>query len=93
MTDILHFELYGGLDRLVGQPRLQLAGLQAQTTLGEALQQLAQQYPALAERLERCACAVGDRLVPRQQRLNEIFDPAAATHHHTVALLPPVVGG
>lgn len=49
-----------------------------------ALAALESQWPALASELPRCACAIGDELVPRTQPLQA---------GEELVLLPPVGGG
>ena len=56
----------------------------AALSISEVLMQLAQDYPAASAMLERCACAIGEDIVPRQTQL---------TTDTTVVLLSPVAGG
>lgn len=49
-----------------------------------ALANLEAQYPAVAGELPRCACAIGDQIVPRSHQLNAGDE---------LVLLPPVGGG
>lgn len=53
-------------------------------TVEDALNELAQRVPELSEYFFHSACAVGDAIVLRQQRL----EPGTR-----LALLPPVAGG
>lgn len=78
------FEFFGVLERLAGAPILQVGLAGAHPTVDDALAELAQRLPDLQEHLSRCACAVGDAMVLRHQRL------VPGTH---LALLPPVAGG
>lgn len=76
-------ELYGVLQQAAQAKALELPS-QPGETVAAFLARLAQAVPLLAPHLERCACAVGDELIPRGETL-----PAYAT----VAVLPPVSGG
>ena len=53
-------------------------------SISEVLMQIAQDYPAASAMLERCACAIGEDIVPRQTLLNT---------NTTLVLLSPVAGG
>ena len=77
------FDLFGVLGRLAGATSLGV-GVPPGTTVEQALAALAQLQPALAPELPRCACAIGDTVVPRTR-------PLAAGER--LALLPPVSGG
>lgn len=78
------FEFFGVLERLAGAPALELQLPEGGLSVDDALAELAQRLPDLQEHLSRCACAVGDAMVLRHQRL------VPGTH---LALLPPVAGG
>ncbi len=78
------FEFFGVLQRLAGSAALQMNLSATNATVEDALQELAQRLPDLAGPLSRSACAVGDAIVPRQQRLAPGM---------RLALLPPVAGG
>lgn len=54
------------------------------STIGEVLAQLEQDYPAAFAMIERCACAIGEDIIPRQTRLHS---------NNTLVLLSPVAGG
>ncbi len=82
MTTIV-FEFHGQLQRLAGGDEYRLS-LATPATLAAALEQLAIARPELATALARCACAVGDRLLLRRERLDD---------GERIALLPPVAGG
>lgn len=49
-----------------------------------ALVALVEKYPAVANELPRCACAIGDEIVPRSYQLQAGDE---------LVLLPPVGGG
>lgn len=78
------FEFYGVLQRLAGAPQRAIEVDAAGAMIGAALERLAREVPALAGELERSACAVGDALVSRSDRLAGDL---------TIAVLPPVAGG
>lgn len=73
-------ELYGVLQRLAGASVLKVQ-LPENATAADALAQLP---GAWAQRLDNCACAIGEELVPRTQVLHEGV---------RLALIPPVSGG
>lgn len=52
--------------------------------IADVLLQLEQLYPDTKQMLERCACAIGEDIVPRQTLLN---------HDTTLVMLSPVAGG
>lgn len=80
---VVMFELVAALERQAGCHRLQVQLAQG-ATVGDALLLLQHEYPDLAGAIERCACAVGDAIVPRLAPL-----PA----NDPIVLLPPVSGG
>jgi molybdopterin converting factor small subunit len=77
-------EFWGPLERLAGAKSRALTLAQAAPTVADVLAELARQMPELAERLERAAVALGDRLLQRRELVS-----AGAR----LALLPPVAGG
>ncbi|MEJ2898811.1 MoaD/ThiS family protein [Acinetobacter sp. NS-4] len=54
------------------------------STVAQVLAQVAQDYPAAFTMIERCACAIGEDIIPRQTRLDA---------DSTLVLLSPVAGG
>lgn len=56
----------------------------ADSQINTALNSLIAQYPAVANELPRCACAIGDEIVPRSYQLQTGDE---------LVLLPPVGGG
>lgn len=78
------FELVAALERQAGCHRLQVQVAGVGATVGDALLLLQHEYPELAGAIERCACAVGDAIVPRLTPLPQ---------HAAIVLLPPVSGG
>ncbi|HET8881004.1 MAG TPA: MoaD/ThiS family protein [Solimonas sp.] len=77
------FEFHGQLLRLAGAETRTLS-FDAPVSLAEALSQLGEDVPELDAMLARCACAIGERLVLRRERLDADC---------RIALLPPVGGG
>ncbi len=73
---------YGAVERLL--PKDLKLDVAAQTAVAEVLAQVQQAYPDAAESIERCACAIGEDIIPRQQRLD---------HNTDLVLLSPVAGG
>ncbi|WP_425916913.1 MoaD/ThiS family protein [Acinetobacter sp. TSRC1-2] len=54
------------------------------TQVDEILAQIAQDYPAAFQLLERCACAIGEDIISRQTQFHA---------DSTLVLLSPVAGG
>jgi molybdopterin converting factor small subunit len=79
----IFLDCYGVTARLAGGPQHCLR-LVPGAAIGDALAQAARRWPDLARVLPDCACAIGDRVVPRTR-------PLAAGER--LALLPPVSGG
>lgn len=78
----LTVEFHGVLRRLAGADTQQLE-LPEGASAAAALDAL-NGPPELHQRLENCACAIGDRLVARTEILSE---------GETLVLIPPVSGG
>lgn len=78
----IKIESFGAIERLL-PANLSLTCL-AQQSIAEVLQQVTDQFPESFSMLERCACAIGEDIVPRQ---------TALVHDSTVVLLSPVAGG
>jgi molybdopterin converting factor small subunit len=76
-------ELHGVLQRLAGARELMLE-MSEGATAADVFAQLQGRSAELSKRLEVCACAVGDRLVPRTEPLHDGI---------TLVLIPPVSGG
>ncbi|MCP1673650.1 molybdopterin converting factor small subunit [Natronocella acetinitrilica] len=81
---MLVVEFYGVLQQAAGGKRLELSGVEPGCTVGDALEHLRQEVPALEPHLPRLACAQGDRLVRRNQAIDT---------DKPLVLLPPVSGG
>ncbi|HUP91310.1 MAG TPA: MoaD/ThiS family protein [Solimonas sp.] len=79
----LRIELYGVLQRLAGVRDLMLE-LPEGATAADALAQLQPRSAELVARLAQCACAIGDRIVTRDEPLID---------GSTLVLIPPVSGG
>lgn len=79
----LTFEFYGVLEKLAGTVEYSLE-FETSVALAQALTLLAISKPDIAVQLERCACAIGDTIIPRTAILSE---------DTVIALLPPVAGG
>ena len=79
----LTVDLFGVLTRLAGAPSVTLP-VRPGATVADVLTLLAAAHPAIHDVLAQCACAVGDRVVPRTR---------AVAAGERLALLPPVSGG
>ncbi|WP_180171998.1 MoaD/ThiS family protein [Acinetobacter sp. YH12023] len=83
MTHItIKIESFGAIERLLPE-NLSLTCF-AQQSIAEVLQQVTDQFPESFSMLERCACAMGEDIVPRQTALMQ---------DSTIVLLSPVAGG
>lgn len=76
-------EFHGVLRRLAGADSMQIE-LPDAATAADALEKVSSLSADLAQRLECCACAIGDELIPRTAVLEEGV---------TLVLIPPVSGG
>jgi len=79
----MQVELYGVLREAAGDDRVELA-LAAPARVEDVLAALTEAVPALAPHLPRVACAVGDEMVAREDRV---------AGDRPLVLLPPVSGG
>lgn len=88
MTEIMtstiqiKIEAFGAIERQL--PAHLSFSCHHQICISDVLAHIIQQYPASASLLERCACAIGEDIVPRQMQLT------GDTH---LVLLSPVAGG
>ncbi|QIZ61811.1 MoaD/ThiS family protein [Acinetobacter indicus] len=83
MHDILiQIEAFGAVKQALPET-IQMQCLPG-TAIADLLLQLNHSYPVAAALVERCACAIGEDIVPRQQTLQ---------HSTTLVLLSPVAGG
>lgn len=76
-------ELHGVLQRLAGVREMMLE-LDEGSTAADVFAHLQNHSAELSRRLALCACAVGDRLVGRDEPLHDGI---------TLVLIPPVSGG
>lgn len=77
------FEFYGILEQLARTVEYTIE-IDAPVSLADALALLTTCKPEITQQLERCACAIGDKIVHRDKEISE---------DTLVALLPPVAGG
>lgn len=78
----IEIESYGAVERLIPKDLILLCN--ENNSVAEVLKQISDQFPDCLSILDRCACAIGDEIIPRHQRLNS---------HCTLVLLSPVAGG
>ena len=78
----IKIEAFGAVERQLPQ-NLEII-CSPNSTVSEVLDRVTQQYPAASAMIERCACAVGEDIIPRQSKLNS---------DSTLVLLSPVAGG
>jgi len=81
---MLEIEFYGVLQQVAGTQKRQLEKPMPGATVGEVLEQLGQELPALQPHLGRVACAQGETLIRRNQTV---------ANDQPLVLLPPVSGG
>ena len=78
----IKIEAFGAVERQLPQ-NLEII-CSPNNTVSDILDQVTQQCPAAFAMIERCACAIGEDLVPRQSKLNS---------DSILVLLSPVAGG
>ena len=78
----IKIEAFGAVERQLPQ-NLEIIR-SANSTVSDVLDQVTQQFPAASTMIERCACAIGEDIIPRQSKLNS---------DSTLVLLSPVAGG
>lgn len=78
----INIEAFGAIERHL--PRDLILHCVESSCITDVLLQLEQLYPDTKQMLERCACAIGEDIVPRQTLLN---------HDTTLVMLSPVAGG
>ena len=78
----IKIEAFGAVERQLPQ-NLEII-CSPNSTVSEVLDRVTQQYPAASAMIERCACAIGEDIIPRQSKLNS---------DSTLVLLSPVAGG
>lgn len=88
MTDLMtatiqiNIAAFGAIERQL--PADLNFNFQRDVKITQVLERIAQHYPASASLLERCACAIGEDIVPRQMMLS---------CDTQLVLLSPVAGG
>ena len=75
-------ECFGAIERLL--PSDLTLQCESEMMLSDVLDYVVRAYPHAGNMLERCACAIGEDIIPRQTLL---------TSDSTVVLLSPVAGG
>ena len=78
----IKIEAFGAVERQLPQ-NLEII-CSPNSTVSDILDQVTQQCPAASTMIERCACAMGEDIIPRQSKLNS---------DSTLVLLSPVAGG
>ena len=78
----IKIEAFGAVERQLPQ-NLEII-CSPNSTVSDILYQVTQQCPAAFAMIERCACAIGEDIIPRQSKLNS---------DSTLVLLSPVAGG
>ncbi|MDK1683029.1 MoaD/ThiS family protein [Acinetobacter terrestris] len=78
----IKIEAFGAVERQLPQ-NLEII-CSPNSTVSDILDQVTQQCPAAFAMIERCACAIGEDIIPRQSKLNS---------DSTLVLLSPVAGG
>ncbi|MCS4297404.1 MoaD/ThiS family protein [Acinetobacter sp. RIT698] len=75
-------ECFGAIERLL--PTDLTLQCESEMRISDVLDYVVRAYPHAGNMLERCACAIGEEIIPRQTLL---------TADSTVVLLSPVAGG
>lgn len=75
-------ECFGAVERLL--PNDLNLEFESEMSIADVLASVAYTYPEASKMLERCACAMGEDIIPRQTILSS---------DSTVVLLSPVAGG
>lgn len=78
----IKIEAFGAVERQLPQ-NLEII-CSPNSTVSDVLDQVTQECPAVSAMIERCACAIGEDIIPRQSKLNS---------DSTLVLLSPVAGG
>ncbi|WP_407305458.1 MoaD/ThiS family protein [Acinetobacter sp.] len=78
----IKIEAFGAVERQLPQ-NLEII-CSPNSTVSDILDQVTQQCPAAFAMIERCACAIGEDIIPRQSKLNS---------DSILVLLSPVAGG
>ncbi|MPW42896.1 MoaD/ThiS family protein [Acinetobacter guerrae] len=78
----IKIEAYGAIERQLPSPLV--LDYPTEILVGDVLDQMIEQFPQAEKALDRCACAIGEDIVPRQATLKQ---------NCTLVLLSPVAGG
>lgn len=78
----IHIEAYGAIEREL--PQDVSVECAVDTPISSVLDHIVEQYPQVQSAIERCACAIGEDIVSRQQHLKQ---------NTQLVLLSPVAGG
>jgi len=78
----IKIESYGAVERLLAHDIV--ISMQNNVLVKEVIDQLKELYPNASEMLDRCACAIADNIISRQEYL---------MNDCTLVLLSPVAGG
>lgn len=78
----IKIEAFGAVERQLPQ-NLEIV-CSVNSTVSEVLTQVGQDYPTAFAMIERCACAIGEDIISRQNKLDS---------DSTLVLLSPVAGG
>lgn len=78
----IHIEAFGAVERQISE-NLSFQ-FDSEIQIAQVLDRIVEIYPQVVDMLDRCACALGEDIVPRQTRL---------TTNSTLVLLSPVAGG
>lgn len=78
----IKIESYGAIEKHL--PTDLSIACQANSLVLDVLNQIKTHYPAASNLLDRCACAIGEDIIPRQTPLSQ---------DSTLVLLSPVAGG
>lgn len=79
---IIKIEAFGSVEKLL--PADLNFKVFVNSLVVDVIDQLKQQYPTASEMIDRCACAIGDSIISRQDTLQK---------NCTLVLLSPVAGG
>lgn len=78
----IQIQAYGAIERQL--PESVSVECAVDTPISCVLDQIVEQYPQVQSAIERCACAIGEDIVSRQQHLKQ---------NTQLVLLSPVAGG
>lgn len=78
----IKIEAFGAVEKLL--PQNLAFNVYVDTLVKDVIDQLKLQYPQASDMIDRCACAIEENIISRQDLLK---------HNCTVVLLSPVAGG